>query len=262
MMVPRRRFRRISWLDHFVRRFQDRWETNPQYRAMVSGVVGLALILTLCTCTGLMTVVSNNALASLGLTNGSNGSRFNSNTGTGNVDRGLKLPDRRPLERSHSAELRRWAARSPVPQTPVPQATVTASTEGIRPTPTPTGGGTNTAQFICTGTGNGITWTFSPCPLVHGQGGSLTISAPAYRNTGTNIIVSFGACPKGDCTIDDPPSQGVPDERQWHRSHLLYRGRGRAGRRSSSDRRDQSLGWSNRRNQHGRQRYMNSCRPC
>ena len=62
---------RPSWLDYFVRRFQDRWETNPQYRAMVSGVVGLALILTLCTCTGLMTVVSNSALASLGLTNGS-----------------------------------------------------------------------------------------------------------------------------------------------------------------------------------------------
>ena len=68
MMVPRRRFQRVSWLDHIVRRFQDRWETNPQYRALISGVVGLALILTLCTCTGLMTVVSNNALASLGLT--------------------------------------------------------------------------------------------------------------------------------------------------------------------------------------------------
>ena len=91
-------------------------------------------------------------------------------------------------------------------QTPPPAGTETATVTGGYGTPTSTGGGTNTAQFICTGTGNGITWTFSPCPLVHGQGGSLTISAPAYKNTYTNIIASFGACPAGNCTIDDPPS--------------------------------------------------------
>src|SRR5512146_1635886 len=39
---------RRSWLDSIVYRFQHHWETNPQYRAAVSGVVGLVLILSLC----------------------------------------------------------------------------------------------------------------------------------------------------------------------------------------------------------------------
>jgi hypothetical protein len=97
---------------------------------------------------------------------------------------------------------------SPLPgsQTPPPNATETPTGTGDNATPTPTGGGTNTAQFVCTGKGNGITWTFNPCPLVHGQSGSLTISAPAHPNTGTNILVNFGNCTNGsNCTIDDPP---------------------------------------------------------
>ncbi len=214
MMVPRRPVRRNSWIDYFVRRFQDRWETNPQYRAMVSGVVGLVLILTLCTCTGLMTVVGNSALASLGLTNGNNGTGFNSNTGTGKIGSSPHFPT---ATFNNVPTGGATPAGSPIgnSQTPVPSATV-SPTEGTDPTATPTSGGTNNAQFVCTGTADGVTWTFNPCPLKVGQGGSLTISAPAYRNTGTNIIVSFGACFKGDCTIDDPPSAGFQDERQWH----------------------------------------------
>src|SRR5215469_10502787 len=92
MMVPRQPRWRVSWLDYMVRRFQDRWETNPQYRAMISGVVGLTLILTLCTCTGLMTLVTNNALASLGLTNGNGSNNINSTTGTGKEGAGLTFP--------------------------------------------------------------------------------------------------------------------------------------------------------------------------
>jgi len=195
---------RQSWLDQFVRRFQDRWETNPQYRALVSGLVGLVLILTLCVCTGLMTVASNNVLASIGLTNGSSNTNINTDTGTNNVKQASSFPTATfgPFN-PQSTPVGSPLASS---QTPPPNATATQA--GDNPTATPTTGSINTAQFICTGTGSGITWTFSPCPLVHGYGGTLTISAPAYPNTGTNIIVNFGNCPKGDCTIDDSPAQG------------------------------------------------------
>jgi hypothetical protein len=206
MMVPRQRFRRISWLDHMVRRFQDRWETNPQYRAMISGVVGLTLILTLCTCTGLMTVVTNNALASLGLTNGS-GNNINSTTGSGNAGSGLKFPT--PTFGTLPVTETPVGNSIPSSQTPPPATTASPTPSANSATPTATGSGTNTAQFVCSGGGNGVTWTFSPCPLVHGQGGSITISTnvPAYKNASANVIVSFGACSSGNCTIDYTPAQ-------------------------------------------------------
>jgi hypothetical protein len=196
---------RPSWLDYFVRRFQDRWETNPQYRAMVSGGVGLVLILTLCTCTGVMTVVSNNALVSLGLASSGNGSNINSNTGTNKLTGGSTFPTAtfNTVPTGGATPIGSPIGNS---TTPVPSTTV-APTEGADPTAAPTSG-SNNSQFVCTGTADGVTWTFNPCPLIVGKSGSLTISAPAHPNAGTNIIVSFGACPKGDCTIDDPPSGG------------------------------------------------------
>jgi hypothetical protein len=203
MMVPRQRLRRVSWLDQIVRRFQDRWETKPQYRAMISGVVGLSLILALCACTGLMTVVTNNALASLGL-GGGGGNNITSDTGTGKDSTapifptstfGAMIPTLTPAGSS-----------IPSSQTPPPASTVTPTSSAGYPTPTSSGGGINNAQFICSGGGNGVTWTFSPCPLVHGQGGSITISY-GHSNASANVIVSFGACSSGDCTIDYTPAQ-------------------------------------------------------
>jgi len=203
MMVPRQPIRRYSRLDYFVRRFQDRWETNPQYRAMVSGGVGLVLILTLCTCTGVMTVVSNNALVSLGLaSSGNNGNNINSSTGTNKLTGALTFPTA-TFSASQVPTGGATPQGSPIGTsgTPVPNATATPTEDA---NPTPTSGGGNNSPFVCTGTADGVTWTFNPCPLMVGQSGSMTISAPAYPNTSTNIIVSFGACPKGDCTIDDP----------------------------------------------------------
>jgi len=39
---------RISMLEQAIRRFQDRWETNRQFRATASGVIGLVMIVALC----------------------------------------------------------------------------------------------------------------------------------------------------------------------------------------------------------------------
>jgi hypothetical protein len=196
---------RPSLLDQFVRRFQDRWETNPQYRSLVSGLVGLVLVLTLCTCTGLLTVVGNNVLASVGLTSSNSDSGINSDTGTSQYKAAQTFPTATfgPFN-SQPTPLGTPVASSSTPP-PGPTATATQSASN---NPTPTGGGVNTATFVCTGGNSGVTWTFNPCPLVVGQAGTLTITAPGYPNTGTNIIVSFGLCPKGDCTVDDPPSQG------------------------------------------------------
>ena len=76
-----------------VRRFQDRWETDPQYRALVSGVVGLMLVVTLCACTGLLTLEGNTLLASVGLTNSSSGgNNITDNSGSATVPAGASFP--------------------------------------------------------------------------------------------------------------------------------------------------------------------------
>ncbi len=209
-MMPREPSSGNTWLDQMVRRFQDRWETDPQYRALVSGVVGLVLVVTLCACTGLLTLEGNTLLASVGLTNSSSGgNNITDNSGSATVAAGASFPTATfgPVYSSATPGVSTPVGTVQTSSlTPLPNATPSPSPTAAGGTPT--GGGGNNATFVCTGSGSGITWTFSPCPLVHGQAGTLTISAPGYPNTGTNIIVNFGNCPKGDCTIDDPPGQG------------------------------------------------------
>ena len=57
--------RRRSGLDRLIYRFQDRWETDRQFRAMVSGVLGLVMIIALCSCMGVVTTIANNTVASV-----------------------------------------------------------------------------------------------------------------------------------------------------------------------------------------------------
>src|SRR5258707_14976811 len=91
-----RRFRRISWLDSLVYGFQHRWETNPQYRAAASGVAGLAMVLVLCACLGILTTVANAALAGFGGGNG-DGLLGTDDTGTSRLAPGQKFPTAKPL---------------------------------------------------------------------------------------------------------------------------------------------------------------------
>src|SRR5258708_6426330 len=90
-----RPFRRISWLDNLVYGFQHRWETNPQYRAAASGVAGVAMILVLCACLGILTTAANAALAGFGVGNG-NGLLGTNDTGTGKLAAGQKFPTPTP----------------------------------------------------------------------------------------------------------------------------------------------------------------------
>src|SRR5258707_5770693 len=90
-----RRFQRISWLDSLVYGFQHRWETNPQYRAAVSGVAGLAMVLVLCACLGVLTTAANAALAGFGV-GGGNGLLHTNDTGTGQLAAGREIPPSAP----------------------------------------------------------------------------------------------------------------------------------------------------------------------
>ncbi len=45
----------------------------------------------------------------------------------------------------------------------------------------------------------------NPCPQVHGQGGTLSISAPKHPNATLNVLISFGC---NSCTLLFTPQQG------------------------------------------------------
>ena len=54
-------------LDHLIHRFQHRWETNPQFRAAMSGVLGLSLIIFLCVGVAGVNAAASRVLGSSGL---------------------------------------------------------------------------------------------------------------------------------------------------------------------------------------------------
>jgi hypothetical protein len=182
---------RPSWLDQFVRRFQDRWETNPQYRSLVSGLVGLVLVLTLCTCTGLLTVAGNNVLASVGLTNNNSNSGIDSNTGTNNVQKAQSFPT---------------ATFGPFTNQPTPVGGTVLTSQTPPPagtdTPVPTDTPIQTCAPNCGGGGGGgggggsggtITASQSPTPWVAGQTGSLIFHSSA-PNVGIALIYHLPGC--------------------------------------------------------------------
>jgi hypothetical protein len=171
-----------------VRRFQDRWETNPQYRAMISGVVGLTLIVTLCTCTGVMTLVTNNALASLGLTNSNGSNNINSTTGTSKQGKGPQFPT---------------ATFGPSAPTLTPVGSPIASSQTPPPvgtdTPVPTDTPIQTCYYNCGGGGGGgggggtVTGTQLQPPWVRGQTGNLLVHT-SLPNIGLALSYFIPGC--------------------------------------------------------------------
>src|SRR5262249_16349865 len=159
---------RTSWLDDLIQRFQHRWETNPQYRAAMSGVLGVILIVFLCSCVGLVTTAANVALATLGFDIASS-DQGSGNTGTKEV-RGFAT----------------FPVTTYVPQTPgaIPQGTVPTSgtpmpTATPQPTPTDTPEPTP-CQTNCGGGGGGcqtctVTASANPTPWIHGQKGYVVV---------------------------------------------------------------------------------------
>ena len=125
--------RRISGLDALIARFRHRWETDRQYRAAMSGIIGLVVVVGMCSCMGIVSAVANGALTGGGFVAGVGGQQ----TGGGGVVQAIPSF---PTPTFAPWTVPPQPAWSPIPnsQTPVPPtATVPAP-----PTATPA---------VCTG---------------------------------------------------------------------------------------------------------------
>nr|MBF6592419.1 hypothetical protein [Ktedonobacterales bacterium] len=58
----------------------------------------------------------------------------------------------------------------------------------------------------CSGSGNGISYTLTPCPQVHGTLGTITVVAPPqYAGASVRILLVLnqaGTCTNNDCGFD------------------------------------------------------------
>ena len=124
-------------LDHLIHRFQHRWETNPQFRAAMSGVLGLSLIIFLCVGVAGVNAAATRVLGAVGF--GSSGG------GQGNIDPGGQIVNGNWT--FYTPTVPDWKGgatpgSSPInnSQTPQPSPTPTA-TPPDAPTATPCRGG-------------------------------------------------------------------------------------------------------------------------
>src|SRR5579872_3456528 len=192
---PRRRpipIRRPSWLDQWVYRFQHRWETNPQYRAAVSGVCGLVLIVLMCSCTGILATVTNAAFAGAG---GSNGGSGNTNTGAATVQAQATFP---------TATIPPYTV-STIPAGNIPNSQTPGPTPTEPPTPTEVPTATP-CQSNCGGGGGGndhISATHSPSTWIAGQQGTLFIHT-TQPNIGFALIFNL---PGAGTDLREPAGQ-------------------------------------------------------
>jgi hypothetical protein len=185
-----------SWLDRLVRAFQHRWETSAQYRAIVSGLIGLTLVILLCGSFGIVATVTNAALAGLGLTasqqTGFSGSQ---NTGTQQL-RGVESFPTATMGQTGQSQV------PPVETIPSSQTPVPSPTDAPTPTSGPKAGG---CGGNCQGGGNGggavgtVSYTGSPNPWNAGQTVSVILHT-SLPNIPVNVIVSN--LPGGGTALD------------------------------------------------------------
>jgi len=211
---------RTSWLDDLIQRFQHRWETNAQYRTAMSGVLGIVLLLFLCSCVGLVTTGANVALASLGFGTGAS-DQSSGNTGTKEVKGVATFPIATYVPKTPNA----------IPQGTVPSSGTPKPTVTPQPTPTDTPLPTPCTTNCGGGPGGGggcpsctVNASASPSPWIHGQKG-LVVVHTSKPNVGINIIVNYPGTPcssqlnqgagltdgNGDYTwqVGSPPSAAV-----------------------------------------------------
>jgi hypothetical protein len=174
-----------NFLDDLLDRFRERWITQPQFRAMASGVVALVVLVGLCTCGAITSAITNNALAGAGF--GPGGSSGQPQGGGGVLQAAAEFP---------TPTIAPWptgvipgyqpvpASQTPIPTpTPVPTAT---------PWPTATtcisncgGGGGPTVQLTITG--------WAPSPWTECAGGAKCLSVTVHTSVpydGVNLIIT------------------------------------------------------------------------
>ena len=169
-------------LDHLIHRFQHRWETNPQFRAAMSGVLGLSLIIFLCVGVAGVNAAATRVLAAVGFGSGG-GNQANLDPGGQIVNgnwtfytptvpdwKGGATPGSNPIGNS---------------QTPQPSPTPTA-TPPDAPTKTPCAGN-------CGGGGGGkgtLSVSFSPATWKNGDTTRTITFVASSPNVGLNVIIS------------------------------------------------------------------------
>lgn len=177
---------RGSALDRWVQRFHDRWETNAQFRATVSGLLALVMLLGLCSCMLVTASVTNAALGGI-LGTGSDvptTSQVNADTGTGPLKSTSVFPTSTTVFNVGPSP-----AVAPIPTSGTPPPTATpAPTDTPIPTSTPcqsncgNGGGGPKASVTVTGWSPG-TWQ---------TGGNASISVhTSIPNDPVNINIKF-----------------------------------------------------------------------
>lgn len=141
--------RRISGLDALIGRFRHRWQTDRQYRAAMSGIIGLVVVVSMCGCMGIVSAMANGALTGGGFLAGSGGQQ----TGGGGAVQAIPSFPTPTLAPWSVPTTPGWSA-VPDSQTPIPPT----PTVPAPPTPTdqpqmcsnPCGYGTPSTWKYCT----------------------------------------------------------------------------------------------------------------
>lgn len=195
---------RRSWLDGVIESFQHRWETNPQYRATMSGVLGIVFLVFMCGCVGIVSAGANVALNSLGFGGGnnSNAAPGDQNTGSKVVRGAVQIPIATVTLGTPQAipQTTLPASGTPLP-TPTPSPTATATATPVPCTSNCGGGGGGKGCPDCSVSGNG-----TPTPWKVNQSATVYVHT-SKPNTPVNIIVDIGS----GCTF---LNQGVLDPNQ------------------------------------------------
>jgi hypothetical protein len=169
-----------SFLDEFVGRFRHRWHTDSQYRAMMSGVFAVVVLISLCLCAGITSTVANNVFYGTGLASaGSQGPNSGPNGGVIQGNASFPTPSLPPWTPGNIP----YPNPAPMSQTPIPTATPYPTA-----TPTPT---SPPCQSNCGG-GHGphvtVTVTFSPNPWKKGSDSVMVHTS--IPNDGVNLLIT------------------------------------------------------------------------
>jgi hypothetical protein len=174
--------RRPSSLDRFVENFQHNWETSPQFRAMWSGGLGVAIVVIMCAALGFAFTFANAAASAFnpGSTSGSSFASGNSTPRPGSADSTLTFP---------TQTVAPWAAPQIPVGVPIPPSTTPQPTPTAAPTATPVpfnpgGGGGGGGGGGC----GGCSVTVTAFSFHAGQPGSVTVHT-SNPNAQVNVFV-------------------------------------------------------------------------
>lgn len=188
-------------LDRILQRWQHRWETNAQFRAAWSGVAGLVIVVSLCACMGTVSTLVSRTVAGFTGANTSTNQLAPQTSGSGGQ---IGAAQSFPTFTSPALPQSSVPALDKLPHSQTPMPSPTDKPTAV-PSPTATEGSGGGGPLVCTGGGSGGSWSLNPCPLIHGQNGSISIVDHSYPGKTVNVLLSFN---ESNCTLLFTPEQG------------------------------------------------------